>query len=260
MSYVLENRAEAERLESQSRLRNYLPEQEIENLQLAPGMRLLDAGCGTGLLSRILKDRCEEAVIEACDGSVIRVHQARELSCALKHQDIQFFESRLEAIPRPDNHYDWVVARYVYEHLENVNAVTHELLRVLKPGGRIRIIDFDGIVFNLGHQNPELAQMLEQLRVALRFDLFIGRKIPGILVNGGFRDCTWTSTIVDFQGQDLHDEIEQTKQRFNFSMPLFSEIFGSRARALSFCEIYLAEMHKPGCSLFYNKFVVSARK
>jgi SAM-dependent methyltransferase len=40
-------------------------------------------------------------------------------------------------LPYPDDHFDIVIARWVFEHVENPNHVARELLRVVKPGGLI---------------------------------------------------------------------------------------------------------------------------
>lgn len=38
-------------------------------------------------------------------------------------------------LPYPDNRFDVIIARYVFEHISNPSFVARELLRVLKPGG-----------------------------------------------------------------------------------------------------------------------------
>jgi len=42
-----------------------------------------------------------------------------------------------EALPYPDDHFDLIVSRYVFEHIANPEWAARELLRVLKPGGWI---------------------------------------------------------------------------------------------------------------------------
>ena len=42
-----------------------------------------------------------------------------------------------EPLPYEDNRFDIIVARYVFEHVENAEATARELLRILKPGGVI---------------------------------------------------------------------------------------------------------------------------
>lgn len=41
----------------------------------------------------------------------------------------------LEAIPFPDDHFDWVIANHVLEHVTNLGRATGEIARVLKPEG-----------------------------------------------------------------------------------------------------------------------------
>lgn len=42
----------------------------------------------------------------------------------------------LEAIPFPDNHFNWVIANHVLEHVTNLARATEEIARVLRPDGK----------------------------------------------------------------------------------------------------------------------------
>jgi SAM-dependent methyltransferase len=44
------------------------------------------------------------------------------------------------ALPYPDDHFDIIFSRYVFEHIDNAEFVAGELLRVVKPGGLIAAV------------------------------------------------------------------------------------------------------------------------
>ncbi len=260
MSYVLENSEEAGRLERQSNLDAYDHIKELSSLILKPNQKILDAGCGSGLVSRYLLEKENLLNVEACDVSVLRLRQAMALCNTTIHKKIHFFESTLENILKADNSYDVVICRYVLEHVKNPNQVLSEFFRVLNPGGLVYIIDFDGLIFNLFHQNLELKQKMDHLQTSLQFDPYIGRKIPALLIQAGFTNPHCLIDTIYFHGDALIEEQKLMCQRFHFALPAFTSSLGSKEKALNFIELYCGEMVKTSTTLFYNKFIVQAQK
>ncbi|WP_240796153.1 class I SAM-dependent methyltransferase [Streptomyces sp. RFCAC02] len=96
------------------------------------GRRILDAGCGAGLLFAALRDR--GAVVSGFDSSAGMLELARRRlgdSADLKAADLG------GPLPYPDDTFDDVVASLVLHYLEDWGPALAELRRVLKPGGRL---------------------------------------------------------------------------------------------------------------------------
>jgi SAM-dependent methyltransferase len=96
------------------------------------GLRVLDAGCGAGALSRELMAR--GAVVTGLDASAGLLAVARDRlgpAVPLVHGDLA------EPLPFPDATFDLVVSSLVLHYLRNWSPVLSELRRVLAPGGRI---------------------------------------------------------------------------------------------------------------------------
>jgi SAM-dependent methyltransferase len=77
-----------------------------------------------------LKGRC--AHVEGCD-----------LDDAVLHNDYLDHATVLTAnapLPFPDDEFDVIVSRYVFEHVDNPQFIANELLRVVKPGGWIAAV------------------------------------------------------------------------------------------------------------------------
>jgi ubiquinone/menaquinone biosynthesis C-methylase UbiE len=256
----METEQEFDRLERQARMTHYRLEDELRGVVLYPRMKILDAGCGSGVASRFLADRFLGVNIEACDLSDIRLQQARNASRHSGLDRIRFFRSSVEEIQTENDRYDFVFCRFVLEHLPNPVRAISEFFRVLKPGGMLFLVDLDGILFNLTHQDPVLAQQLDSIRQGLSQDLFVGRRLPQLVHRSGFIGLNWKVSVMDFQGADLSDELELTQDRLAFALPLFSKILGSDDAAQDFRRRYCEEILKPGSTLFYNKFVVSGVK
>jgi SAM-dependent methyltransferase len=105
---------------------------------LRPSDRVLDFGAGRGehilddaieYRRRLftLKGRC--AHVEGCD-----VDEAVLTNPFLDHATVIQPDSPL---PYPDNSFDIIFSRFVFEHVQDPDAVASELLRIVKPGGLI---------------------------------------------------------------------------------------------------------------------------
>ena len=79
MGYALESKTEFERLEHQSTFPKYDYKKELEGFTtLSPGSTVLDAGCGSGVVSRYLATSNPNANVIGCDFSKQRVELARD--------------------------------------------------------------------------------------------------------------------------------------------------------------------------------------
>jgi SAM-dependent methyltransferase len=56
---------------------------------------------------------------------------------------MDFVNAPADSLPYPDSNFDVVVSTQVYEYVENVAAALSEVHRVLRPGGRVAILDTD---------------------------------------------------------------------------------------------------------------------
>ena len=107
---------------------------------IAPGMRLLDAGCGYGRnLVHLLREGCE---IFAVDASANCVEHVRQLSASLKTGLPQenFQVSSIEQMPFSDGFADVVICNSVLHFArdhQHFLAMLAELWRVLRPGGML---------------------------------------------------------------------------------------------------------------------------
>lgn len=258
--YSLENHNEFARLENQAKMASYDFVKELENIAIGDNIHILDAGCGSGIVSRYLVNKYKTIDIDACDVSKQRLEQAKSLCATECDKKINYFDSMLENINSPGSKYDLVLCRFVLEHVESPQSVVDELFRVTKSNGEIILIDGDGVLFNLYSQNRTLNSYLSKFRNHCNFDLFVGRKMPMMLKNAGFVNIQYRVEPMFFPGEQLHLEYRNYVQRFEFINDMLVSIFGSQAEADNFTSLYLSEMLQEGNTLFYNKFIVSAIK
>jgi demethylmenaquinone methyltransferase/2-methoxy-6-polyprenyl-1,4-benzoquinol methylase len=103
---------------------------------LTPGMQVVDVGMGTGLVAHeILHITGEPGALVGVDpspGMMAQAHLPEGMRCVL---------GRAEAIPLADASADFVVMGYALRHIADLSAAFAEFRRVLKPGGRLLILE-----------------------------------------------------------------------------------------------------------------------
>lgn len=260
MKYILENKNEARRLEAQASIPQYSLDNELRSLELPKGSHVLDAGCGTGVLSRYILDHYSEVTVHALDYSEIRLAEAKKLGKKGNYNEIIFDQGNIEDLKIPDHMFDVVVSRYVIEHLEHPAKAICELFRVLKPGGLLYVIDFDGIFVSLHSPHERFNLLLEKIKAGIRSDLYIGRKLPMYFKAAGFRDIDYQISAIQFKGDPAYQEFLNNQQRCANCHEEFTRILGSAKLADEFTQLYLEESTKEGNALFYNKFIVQGLK
>ncbi len=259
--YILDSQEEVSRLEFQATINAYDPITEIKDMDLSYATNILDAGCGSGIISRYFASKYPKTTINACDISKDRLLQAEKLSKKhINERSINYFQSSLENIKSDDNTYDFCISRFVLQHLEDPQKAVDELYRVCKKDARITLIDIDGVLFNLYTTNDELNQYLIKIHLALKFDLFIGRKLPCLLQSAGFKEISYTVDSMSFNASEMIAEIENYRLRFDFAKNTIIEILNSEEEANHFISLYLNELQNPHTTLFYNKFIAQGVK
>lgn len=107
-----------------------------------PGEHVLDVGIGPGLLCADMAPIVgEQGRIAGVDQSAAMISVARERCADFGWTD--FRESDATELPFEDASFDLVTSTQVYEYVPDMAAALSEVRRVLKPGGRVWILDTD---------------------------------------------------------------------------------------------------------------------
>jgi SAM-dependent methyltransferase len=106
----------------------------VKFAQLKPGATLLDVACGTGVVA--VTAAAAGAKVRALDLSPVLLDHARA-NARTAGVDIDFAEGDVEALPYPDASFDFVLSQFGHMFAPRPEVAIAEMLRVLKPGGRI---------------------------------------------------------------------------------------------------------------------------
>ncbi|MCL2700721.1 MAG: ubiquinone/menaquinone biosynthesis methyltransferase [Phycisphaerae bacterium] len=99
------------------------------------GERALDVACGTGDVARLLRAAGANVVgADFCE-AMLRIARARSA-------DIEYLHADAHALPMPDEAFDVVTIAFGLRNLADPRASLREFHRVLRPGGRLVVLEF----------------------------------------------------------------------------------------------------------------------
>jgi len=174
----MEHEREADRLEAKTDAE--LARRHLELAGLAPGMRVLDAGSGTGAVSRVAAGLVGPAGrVVALDASPARSAAGRRLAEEAGCGNLAFVAGEVTAPPLREGSFDLVWSRFLFGYLPDPDAALAALGRLARPGGKVVVGEVDG--HGLWHWPlpPRVAEVLPRLEAILgrAFDPCAGRKL-----------------------------------------------------------------------------------
>jgi demethylmenaquinone methyltransferase/2-methoxy-6-polyprenyl-1,4-benzoquinol methylase len=107
----------------------------LERAGLSAGADVLDVGIGTGLVAR------EALTLIGPTGRLTGVDPSPGMMGQVQLPGVQLIEGRAEALPRPDASCDFLSLGYALRHISDLTAAFAEFHRVLRPGGRLLILE-----------------------------------------------------------------------------------------------------------------------
>ena len=110
---------------------------------LAPGMRLLDVGCGPGTVTVDLASRVAPGEVVGVDRSERVLDAAVEHAAEKGATNVRFQPGDAYELPFDDDAFDVVHAHQVLQHLTDPVAALREMRRVTRPGGYVAVRDAD---------------------------------------------------------------------------------------------------------------------
>jgi ubiquinone/menaquinone biosynthesis C-methylase UbiE len=155
---------------------------------LQPRERVLDVGCGTGVVTRLAAERTGSTVT-GLDMNPGMLEVARSITSP--EMSIEWHQSSAEAMPLSDEAYDVVLCGLSLQFFPDKPAALREMRRVLAPGGRL--------VLNVPGRTPRIFEIMDDALarhvgseaatfVRAVFSLHDPNEVRSLISDGGFRD------------------------------------------------------------------------
>ena len=156
--------------------KNYCPGRSWESigqmlLLLTPRVKIADLGAGDGTVSRLLARQAE--FVHCIDNSPRMVELGRSLAKKEQLKNVDYVLGDIEKVPLADRSVDIALLSQALHHAENPKKALAEAFRILKPGGRLLILDLRAHRFEkareiyadrwLGFKENDLHDWLEEI-------------------------------------------------------------------------------------------------
>lgn len=137
-----------------------ITDQTLVLMDLQPGDRVLDLGCGTGWASRRMARAVTVGEVVGIDVSDEMLRRAEQASAGISN--VRYVWGSAERIPVPDNYFTKVLSVESFYYYADQGRALDELRRVLAPGGRLFIL------INLYRDNHYSLLWVDELKVPVQ--------------------------------------------------------------------------------------------
>ncbi len=255
--YAIHSDSECERLEKQAALAGLEEHLRFLSGFPAPGS-ILDAGCGSGSMARLLAVRHAGARVVGVDLRQDYLTYARKRAQAERLSNLSFEQGDIFRLPFPDASFDLVWSKYVLQWTKDPAAAVAELRRVTKPGGSVVCCNFDGFAVTHWPEDAALQEKAERVFSGL-VDPFVGRKMAAFFAEAGLKEIA-----VDFEPDRIFTVVGQIDpgQRLNWveqltaARPRIAQIMGSEREADDFVEAFLRFNDRPDTNSYTALYFV----
>jgi ubiquinone/menaquinone biosynthesis C-methylase UbiE len=161
---------------------------QLKFLDIKPGDHILDVGCGIGIQALAmakLTGPSGRVVGTDLSNMMIEIARARTAGSDLPHE---FLIADAIAQPFADESFNCVRTERVLMYLKDPQAALIEFKRVLKPGGRVVVFDFDWDAVVIAHRDKTLTRRIVRYAADSFPNGRIGADLFRHLRNTGFKD------------------------------------------------------------------------
>jgi ubiquinone/menaquinone biosynthesis C-methylase UbiE len=163
----------------------------LDLLGVTAGERVLDVGCGSGVVTREIARRVgANGRVIGLDPSPGLLGVAHDLAREEGLGDrVDFREGSALRLPFPDGSFDVVVCVTVLAHVSGGEGAVPELARVVRPGGRVGVYDFDSDMTMFSHPDRALTRrIVAAASDATAVDGWLARRLPTLFGEAGLED------------------------------------------------------------------------
>ncbi len=200
-SYVLETGdRELARLAFQHEVWGGLSERFLDRVAPARGARLLDLGCGPGLMLDSLARRAgPSGKVVALDESARWVEHLKKRSSESDFAPVEVLHGRIEDLPLAPGSFDLIFARWVLSFPPDVAAIVRRLGAALAPGGVLAVQDYQHEGISLYPESAGFKAAIRGTRALYKSrggDAFVAGSLPGWMRAAGLQLFDLTPNVL----------------------------------------------------------------
>jgi ubiquinone/menaquinone biosynthesis C-methylase UbiE len=179
----------------------------FELLRVQTGQSVLDLGCGNG------DDARELAKLVGPTGSVVGVDRSETLIATGRDRlgpeglPVEFKVGDAYGLEFADASFDACRADRLFHHLEQPERAMAELVRVVRSGGRVVLVDPDFETAVVDAPNPRLTRLLLNFNADSYRNGWMGRRLRGLFLDGGLVDVTVDPLVVLLDNYVFADQV-----------------------------------------------------
>jgi ubiquinone/menaquinone biosynthesis C-methylase UbiE len=160
----------------------------IDRLSLRQGDSAIDVGCGFGDDAREMAGRVgASGRVVGVDVSASMINEARRRHPASVTQLSWRVADALD-LPFPDGSFDAAGAATVLQHVPDPAGIVREMTRLLRPGGRLAVLEFDHATTFLDSPDRETTRVICDTATEAFVQGWMGRQLPRLFHQAGLQD------------------------------------------------------------------------
>lgn len=177
------------RLETQAALTWPSESVILERANVAAASSIVELGCGSGALLSRVRDLCPRAEITGVD------LDERLIESAIRRAaDVRLIRADVRDVPLADACADVVIMRYVLQHLPDPHRALQEAFRLLRPGGRVVVLEVDGGLWGISEPFlPDVERLQAKIWASQSSrggNRMVGRRLRRWCSEQGFAEAT----------------------------------------------------------------------
>lgn len=209
---------EIKRLEKQANLGADREIKMLRNLGVNDNSLILEIGSGPGFYTKILLDNFINSEVVSMDIDETLLNYSNNMLGKDYKGRVTFINDDITDSSIPNEYFDTIIVRFVLQHLKEPIVALKEIYRILKPGGKVIIIDVDSELWGLTFPKSDLIKNLNtdlaKYQSSLKGNRDIGRSILTLLRMLKFKNLNIESVI------NHSDILGKENFRYNFDKGL----------------------------------------
>ncbi len=243
--YILRYEGECDRLEAQSLIFGH--DRGLRLVDPKPGTRLLDAGCGSGWLSRLVARTNPDCQVFGVDINPDYVAYATSKADEAGLSNLAYQTGSVTDLPFEDGSFDTVWSLMVLLFLPDRAGAIAEMARITAPNGRLKALQQGGL---LQQNHPPDADLEPHIRafIARAFPDYDVTALPGMMRDAGLENIIVgmeTDPLYTFLGAASDAQIENHRNVSRPAVDRMGDFLNDPDASASFPERWSAYIARP---------------